>query len=80
MDDPLEGLARELQQVERRLAQQTAPLRAELTALGPAGLFAVAADEQQQADDSDDAALARVHGVAARAAQTLAERLVAGTV
>jgi len=79
MDDyehlDLGDLAGRLQAVRERLDAQAAPTRERLLALGPAGLFAVAAAEQRLADTTQDRQRRRVHVVAANAAQRLGERL-----
>lgn len=80
MDDyeqlDLDDLASRLRAARERLDAQAAPSRERLIALGPAGLFAVAAAEQRLADLSQDRQMRRVHVVAANAAQRLGEQLV----
>lgn len=76
--EQLAGLAAELEGVERRLARQAAPVRERLHRMGPAGLFAIAADEAAKAEAAEDEDERHIHALAARAAQTLAERMVAG--
>lgn len=73
----LDDIAGRLRAVRARLDAQAEPTREKLLALGPAGLFAVAAAEQELADATDDRQVRRVHIVAANAAQRLGERLVA---
>jgi hypothetical protein len=74
----LSRLAEELGAVRRRLSAQARPVRAKLEALGPAGLFALAADEHRKADASEDVDERRVHLGAARAAEALADGMLAG--
>lgn len=75
-DMDLSQLERSLKAAAARLEAQAAPTRARLEALGPAGLFAMAAAEQRAADRAVDADQRRLHALAARAAQTLAEDLL----
>jgi hypothetical protein len=79
MDDyehlDLNDLSGRLRAVQRRLDAQAAPSRVGFAALGPAGLFALAAAEQRLADAAQDRQVRRVHVVAANAAQRLGERL-----
>lgn len=70
-------LGMRLQQDHARLEEQALPTRQRLIALGPAGLFALAAAEQLQADSESDRHLRRLHLIAANAAQRLGEQLVA---
>ncbi len=67
---------RNLKALEARLRDQNAPARARFERLGPRGLFELAAAEQLEADCATDPDERRLHRVAARAAQTMAERLV----
>ncbi len=71
----LTELATRLQAAQARLEEQVTPTRRRLVALGPAGLFALAAAEQQQADSQADRHLRRMHVIAANAAQRLGEQL-----
>jgi hypothetical protein len=73
-DMDLSSVESHLKAVEARLEAAAAPTRAKLEALGPAGLFALAASEQARAEVEVDRAARRVRLVAARAAQTLAEQ------
>ena len=82
MDDrtdsaPTDALGERLDAVRRRLESRTAPTRERLADLGPAGLFALAADELRLADAEVDRAQRRVHVIAANAAQRLGEQLAA---
>lgn len=76
-DIDLDDLTERLRAVRRQLETHADPARERLAALGPVGLFTVAADEQRLADQEPDRARRRVHVIAASAAQRLAEQLVA---
>jgi len=71
----LTELATRLQETRAQREEHVAPARAHLTALGPAGLFALAGAEQRLADSESDRQRRRVHLVAANAAQRLGEQL-----
>jgi hypothetical protein len=72
LDDDLARLQQRLTGVRRRLEAQAGPVRERLEALGTAGLFALAAEEQWLADHSDGRCSA-AHLGAGRAAERLAE-------
>lgn len=76
-DMDLSDVERSLKAVAARLEAQAQPTRDRLEALGPVGLFAMAAAEQRAADHAMAADERRLHLLAARAAQTLAEDQVA---
>jgi hypothetical protein len=75
-DIDLDDLTERLRAVRRRLEVHADPVRERLASLGPAGLFAVAAEEQRLAELEQDRARRRVHVIAANAAQRLGEQLV----
>jgi hypothetical protein len=76
-DAKLAELERNMRELRDRLDTMAAPLQARMQALGPAGLFALAAAEGRRADREYHHARRRLHLEAARAAETLADRLVA---
>jgi hypothetical protein len=73
----LDDIEERLKALEQRLDAANKPVRKKLAALGPAGLFAVAAEEEAAAEVEIDRDARRVRLIAARAAQSLAERQVA---
>lgn len=71
--DPLDRLARELKDIELRATEQARPIRDRMNRLGAAGLYALAAAEQREADIARDEAGRSVHLAGAMAAQALAD-------
>lgn len=69
MDDALSRL----QDLEQRLTAQAAPVRERVRQLGPAGLFAMAAQDQAAAEAAMDPSQRELHLTAARAAEQLAD-------
>lgn len=70
MDDAITHL----QDLEKRLRAQAVPVRAKVARLGPAGLYAMAAQDLRWAEAATDPAQRRLHLTAARAAEQLADR------
>jgi hypothetical protein len=73
----LAELERTMRDLRDRLDVIAAPLRVRMEALGPPGLYALAADEAVRAEHEYHHQRRRLHLEAARAAETLADRLVA---
>lgn len=76
-NDRLKTLADDIRETERRLDEIARPTRERLAEMGPAGLYAVAAAEYHRAHREKDRDQRRLHLVAARAAETLADQAIA---
>jgi hypothetical protein len=76
-DAKLAELERNIRDLRDRLDTIAAPLQSRMEALGPAGLFALAAEEATRAECEYHHARRRLHLDAARAAEALADRLAA---
>jgi hypothetical protein len=72
LDDDLARLRRRLAGVRRRLEAQAGSARRRMDALAPAGLFALAAEEERRAEFAQGQRRA-AHRAAAQAAERLAE-------
>lgn len=69
----LQRVTDDLKDLEGRLEILAGPVRSRLQGLGPAGLYALAADEQRAADLAKNADARSLHALAAVAAQALAD-------
>jgi hypothetical protein len=72
-DKDLFDVARKMRFARERVDEVAAPVRARLEALGPAGLFALAAEEDRLAAAALEPARRALHLDASQAAQTLGE-------
>lgn len=70
MDDAIT----QLKDLEQRLRAQAAPVRERVRRLGPAGLYAMAAQDLAWAEQTSDPLQRELHLKAARAAEKLADR------